>query len=453
MSFLKTVTGLAKKGSYDLIPAEYRTGDLPFLWEDTTFENGHVFTYKDHLSSLKAYQKCPPLAAIINRMAQAYINGRTWVMDTQGKEATTADAKKIRALMKKPNPLQTWKEFEAQQQIYIDLYGWCLLLPIVPFGFESRGAIDATSMWNIPPHMLTVEETSKIFYQTDLKGIVSKVKMNYRNNNTELQVDKLYIFRDFTPSDKTLVFPESRICSLEMPINNIIGAYESRNVLINYRGALGVFTQEPNRGQFVNKPMSPLMKEELQKQFMRYGLKNRQWKFIISEASVKWQQIGIPTRDLMLFEEVTADVMAICDQYGYPSPLINTEKGPAVSNTKEFKAQLYQDCVIPKAESNYEQWNQVFKTETINLKIEKDYSKIAVMQEDEKVKWEARRVQGEALANEWKLDMITRNRFLFLIGEDTLGESGDIYYSDYQRQQTSLNPPPEQVTQPAADKF
>ncbi len=41
--------------------------------------------------------------------------------------------------------------------------------------------------------------------------------------------------KDFTPSFCSLVIPESRIKALQLPINNIIGAYESRNVLINYR--------------------------------------------------------------------------------------------------------------------------------------------------------------------------------------------------------------------------
>lgn len=444
MSFLKSVNNLATK-SYEISPSEYRgvNGDDEIhYWPDTTFENEKIFKYKNCVDAVKAFQTCPPLASVIIRMAQAYINGQTWIMNTKGKEATSEPAKKIRKLFSQPNPLQSWKEFEAQQEVYMDLFGWFLLLPVVPFGYEEYGALEATSMWNIPPNLLSITETNKLFYQTKLSGIIDKIKLNYRDNNTELKIDQMHIFKDFVPSFSTMVFPDSRIRALEMPINNIIGALESRNVLINYRGALGIFTQEPNRGSFVTRPMSQDEKENLQKDFLRYGLKKQQWKFIISSATIKWQQMGIPTRELMLFEEIVDDVMRICDAYGFPSPLINSEKGPAVSNTKQFKAQLYQDAIIPRAEMNYDQWNKIFKTDELSLKIEKDYSKVAVLQEDEKVKYDAKNSLADYTLKMWKADMMTRNRFLFLNGEDVLGPEGDVYFSEWTREQLALNPAP-----------
>lgn len=453
MSFLKKVDTTVQKSYNDLIvPSEFRGfGSAPFFWEDTTFEKGRVFTYKDHSSSLRAYEDCAPLAAVVNRSARAYINGKTWVMNTQGKEATSAIGKKLRKLLMNPNPIQSWKQFEAQQQIYIDLYGFCVLLPVIPAGYESFGPIEATALWNIPPFLLTIEESNKLFYQTNLKGMVNKMTMLYRNTKTDLNLDAIYIFKDFIPNCHTMVFPGSRIKALEMQINNIIAAYESRNVLLNYRGALGVFTQEPNRGAYVTAPVTPKMKEDLQKDFRRYGLRNSQWKFIISEAAIKWQQIGIPTRDLMLFEEIQDDIMRICDAYEYPSPLINSDKGPAMSNTKQYKAQLYQDAIIPKAESNYEQWNQLFRTEENNLRLDKDYSAVAVLQEDEKAKWDARKSQTDTLIAQYKSDVITYNRMLFLLGEDVI-ENGDYYYSEWLREQAKLNPPDDKNPTSAANQ-
>lgn len=451
MSFLKSLSRVSTK-SIDINPSEYRGLDdriastqPAIYWPDDTFEGG-TYVWKDSDSSLKAYEYCPPFSAIINRMAQAYINGKTWVMNTQGKEATSADAVKLRKLFTKPNPLMSWKQFEAQQQIYIDLYGYCLLLPIIPFGFEQFGPIEATSIWNIPPIMFDVKETNKLFYQTDMKGIIQSIKMTYKGNNTLLDINNLYIFKDFVPSCHTLVFPESRVKALQKPIANIIGAYAARKKLINYRGAQGIFTQEPGRGNWVNIPVTPKQKEDLQRDFRRYGIREDQWTYIMTEAAMKWQPIGLPTRDLMLFEEIQDDIMRICDAYGYPSPLINSEKGPAVANTKEYKAQLYQDAIIPKADNNYEQWNIVFRTAERNLKIQKDYSHIPVLQEDEKTLWDARNSRVDSLIKEWKADMITRNRFLVLNNEDPLGPEGDVYYSTYVASQP-VNP----TTQPAAN--
>lgn len=417
----------------DVSPKDFRGVDEEGwnFWNDTTFENGYKFQYAGHTSSLTAYQKCPPLTSIINRKAQAYINGKTAIVNTKGKEADTPEAKKIRKLMAKPNPLQSWKQFEAQQEIFIQLFGYCIVFPIIPAGFEKYGPIEATSMWNIPPNMISVKESNKVFYQTDQAGIIDTIILTYRNQKTELPVNSLYIFKDITPSFSTLIFPESRVCSLEMPINNIIGALESRNVLINYRGALGAFTHDPGGGTFGSMPMTPKEKESLQNDFKRYGLKKQQWKFIISTASIKWQQIGVPTKDLMLFEEIDSDTMMICDAYGYPYRLLssNTSNSLGGSDIRQFKQFLYQDTIIPEAESNYEQWNNMFKTGDLNINIIKTYDHLPILQESitETGRGLFYANQGATIA--FQNDIITWNEYRNIIGQEP--ETGmDIYYSD-----------------------
>jgi hypothetical protein len=411
-------------------PADYRGSDPTFFWSDN-FRHEQAFTYGGHDSSLKAYQKCPPLTAVINRKAQAYINGKTWVMNTRGKEATSKEADKIRKLLAKPNPLQSWRQFEAQQQIYIQLFGFCIVFPIIPAGFDKYGPVEATSLWNIPPYMLTIKESNKIFYQTDQSGIIDSITLVYRNQKTTLPMKSLYIFKDITPSFNTLIFPESRVCALEMPINNIIGALESRNVLINYRGALGAFTRELPTGQYTDIPMTPTEQKDLQSDFARYGLKNKQWKFIITNAALKWQQIGIATKDLMLFEEIDSDTMMICDQYGYPYRLLanNSSNSLGGSDVKQYKQLLYQDTIIPEADSCYEQWNNMFRTEEFNIRLEKTYTHLPILQEDEKDKATARYTRNQALLIEFQNNLIPLNRWLELNEEDTLTTpEGKMYY-------------------------
>lgn len=412
-------------------PGTYRGGDPMFFWPDDTFENGHAFTYAGHTSSLTAYKKCPPLTSVINRKAQAYINGKTFIMNTAGKEATGEPAKKLRKLLAKPNPLQSWKQFEAQQQIYIQLFGFSIVFPIIPVGFEQYGPIEATSIWNIPPFMLEIKESNKIWYQTDQSGIIDSITLKYRNNKTTLPLKSIYIFKDVVPAFDTIIFPESRVCALEMPINNIMGALESRNVLINYRGALGIFSHDPSGGQFASMPMTEEVKKDLQNDFKRYGITKRQWKFIFTTASLRWQQVGIPTKDLMLFEEIDSDTQMICDAYGYPYRLLsnNTSNSLGGSDVKQYKQLLYQDAIIPEAESTYEQWNNMFRTSEHNIRMEKDYSSVPILQTDEKDKAQARLTRNQALVIEFMNNLIPLNRWLELNGEDTLvGEEGKMYY-------------------------
>jgi hypothetical protein len=332
--------------------------------------------------------------------------------------ATTVEAKKLQALFEKPNPLQSWKQFEAQGYIYQQLFGYTIVLPIKPVGFKEN--IDATALWNIPPSMVDIEETNKLFYQSDTKGIIKQIVLNYKGTQTILNVEDIYILKDFTPSFCSLVIPDSRIHSLELPINNIIGAYESRNVLINYRGALGILSQDPGSGQYGAIPMTSEQKDQLQQDFRRYGLKNHQWQFIITSATLKWQQMGVATKDLMLFEEIEADTMAICDNYNYPYQLMSSAKGTTFSNLNEGKKLLYQDATLPEAESIYEQWNQLFNSKKYNLKIDKDYSHVAVLQEDKLQSAQARKELNEALQIEFQNGLITLDDWLEKLGEDPL---------------------------------
>lgn len=427
-------------------PIDYRpsiaTGDTPTFFEMNGTSIFH-FKYSGHNSSQRAYEYCPPVNAIINRKAQAYINGKTWVLNTQGKAkgkvSTSIEAQKLQALFKKPNPLQSWKQFEAQGYIYQQLFGYTIVLPIKPAGFKDN--IDAYQLWNIPPSMVDIEETNKLFYQSDTAGIIKEIVLNYKGTRTILKVEDIYIMKDFTPSFCSLVIPDSRIHSLELPINNIIGAYESRNVLINYRGALGILSQDPGTGTYGPIAMTPEAKEQLQQDFRRYGLKNHQWQFIITSASLKWQQMGVATKDLMLFEEVESDTMAICDGYNYPYQLLSSAKGTTFSNLNEGKKLLYQDATIPESEAIYEQWNQLFGTERFNLIIDKDFSHVAVLQEDQLQAAQARQARNNALLIEWQNDLITRNRWLELNGEDPLTTDGDLYYSEWKK----LNPETQQT--------
>lgn len=427
--------------SWDVSPISYRpsigTGDTPHFFE-TNGSTYFYFTWSGHNSSQRAYERCPPLNAIINRKAQAYINGKTFVLNTQGKakgkEATSADAKKLQTLFKRPNPLQSWKQFEAQGYIYQQAFGFNILLPIKPVGFKEN--IDASSLWNIPPSMIDIEETNKLFYQSNVSGIIKKIVLNYKGIRTELNVDDIYIMKDFVPSFCSLVIPESRVKALEYPINNIMGAYESRNVLINYRGALGILSQDPGNGQYGAIPMTDDQKTALQNDFRRYGLSKHQWQFIITSASLKWQQMGVATKDLMLFEEVDAGIEAICDAYNYPYQLMSSAKGTTFSNLNEGKKLLYQDATLPEAESTYEQWNQFFNTDAYQLVIEKDYSHVAILQEDQVQAAQARKARNDALLIEWQNDLITRNRWLELNGEDPLPDGGDLYYSEWKKLNT-----------------
>ncbi len=395
-----------------------------WFWPGNNVEK--FFSFSNLGSATKAYQSCPPVTAIINRKAQCFANGKMFVVNRKGKEAQTEVAKRLRKLFTRPNPLQTWKQFDAQNYIFQQVFGFCPVLAIKPIGFTEN--YYATSLWNIPPTMVKIKETGAIFYQTDLKGMIESITLTYKKTETKLNVNDVLIMRDFTPSFESLVIPDSRLKSMAMLVNNILGALESRNVLINYRGALGILS--PEKDQFGVAPINPDDKDELQRDFMRSGLTSQQWKFIISSAALKWQPMGIAPKELMLIEEVAECTKSLCDGFNYPPHLMGLID-PSFNNQNTAEKGLYQNAIIPESDSNMEQWNDFFQTEEYGLEIQKDFSHLPVLQANKLEEAQTRFQLNQAKKMEFEAGLITLDQWLVALGEDPLpNNTGQVRASD-----------------------
>lgn len=430
--FINTVKSLTFGDYIDTVaPSTYRGGVFNGMYFFGGNGVDYRFAYKDHHSAMNAYRICAPLSAVINRKAGAYITGTTQILNTQGKVAPATSlnspAGRLKKLLNKPNPLQTWRQFEAQQFIYLQLFGFCICLPIKPAGMEAFDASYATSLWNIPPYMVEIKEKNTIFYQTDLQGIIDSITLTYKGEVSLLPLKDIFIFRDYVPSADSVIIPSSRVAALELPIRNTIAAYLSRNELINYAGSQGVFTPEKDAMGAI--PVTAEEKQQLQEDARRqYGIQRGQWRYIIAPAAMKWQEMGKPTKDLMLFEEVEEDSKAICDGYGYPPHLMGL-LDPSFNNQDKAEKGLFQNTIIPESQNIYEQWQEFLGLSAYNLTITKDYSRLPVLQDDEVARWQARFFRDRALQIEFLNDLITQNEWRETNELDDMTD-GDKYYSD-----------------------
>lgn len=445
---LPAIDGISS--SFNISPLSYRNdsplGNSGWLFDTAPGIDVH-FNYSGLSDVIKAYEYCPPVFAIINKQAYAYTNGKIWITDDTGKEATTPYADKMRKLLKKPNALQNWKQFEAQTAIYLRLFGYCVILPIKPSGFPNDVA---TALWIIPPYMCEFTFAKQTFYNLK-RGFITGIKVKYGDEESNLIPDDVIVLRDITPGFDTLFLPNSPIKSLQQNINNLIGIYNSKGMLINYRGALGILSPEMDPAGEIAK--TPEEKEELQNDLMRFGLRTGQKKFIIASSAMKWQQMGIAYRDLMLTEWAEDDTMVICDGLNYPFKLLANTKSSSMNGTEvdSFKKILYQDFVIPFADMIYEQLSEAFNAEKNKCKIEKDYSHVAVLQEDKINSGRARMYLNQGLLIEWQNNIITANQWLALNEMDPIPD-GDMYYSDWIREGKVFSSTPIQmVTEQSAD--
>ena len=317
--------------------------------------------------------------------------------------------------------------------------GYSVILPIKPVGFKN---IDSKSLWNIPPSMMEVVEKRTVAFSesNSPKDFIESITLVWQDTRVKLDLDSIYIIKDTSPSFDSLILPQSRIQSLRDQVNNIIGAYESRSTLIHKRGALGILSSDKVDGSSGSDSLTKTEKETIQSDFAKYGLTKGQWSIIISDAAVKWQQMGYPTKDFMLFDEIEDDIMRICDSFNFPYPLMASAKTNNIggSNTDPNKAMLYQDAIIPEADSDYEQWNNFFGLSEFGIYLSKDYSHIPVLQKDKLNEANARKALNEAKKIEWEFNLITLNQWLESLGEDPIGDAGNFRRSEIKDTNTPL---------------
>lgn len=375
---------------------------------------------------------CPPLTTIINRKAQAFINGKAEVLSIR--TGNYIEDKALVSLLAKPNPVQTDRQFRSQVYSYIQAYGYCPVLIKRPVGFEMDYT-KISSMWVLPPNYVNILTNKKYLTAKSHMDMVDKIEFTYEGMTTEIDKDSVYIFTDLSTNFDNLVMPDSKLIPLRYPINNIIKNYEARGTIAEKRGAIGILSNA--RADSVSTlPLTQAEKKELQEDYSRYGLGRNQWQVVITNASLNYQSMVMPVRDMMLLEMETADVMTIADAFGYPSVLLANEKGTTYSNQEGAERKLYQDTIVPEAVNYEEQLNDMLGLVQHGRKVCYDFTWLPSLQEDEKLKAEVRRIQGEAVIQEFNNNVITWNEMREGLFLDTV-PGMDLYF--YQLQNTFNN--------------
>lgn len=379
---------------------------------------------------LDAYNNCSPLKSIIAGKSKAFNSGRVFVKNRNtGKEVKSGIAKTITDLLKKPNPLQRQNQFFIQQNIYVEVFGYCPVLKINPAGMPD----EISSVWNIPPWLFDIEYTKKWLQQTDINQIYDSYWINWNGVRAPINKKNLsFIFDDGigTEDDTNLTIPDSRLKGLSYEVSNIIAAYKSRNTLITKRGAIGILSNRAEDADGATAIM-PNAKEDLQKQFGRYGLTGQAYQIIITDANLEWQQMGFPTKDLMLFEEIEDDIYRICDAYGYKSVLLATTKNTTYENQNTARKSMYEETIIPESAARMEQFSDILMPDDTNNVIDRDFSHLAVLQEDKVQAAIARNTLDTALQVEYTRGLITKNDWREKLGDERLSIDEDPTGDDY----------------------
>jgi hypothetical protein len=255
-----------------------------------------------------------------------------------------------------------------------------------PVGFKVSSA---KALFTLPPQLVNITlQNEDPFFRILPADVNISYSIRLSNKIIPLESNNIVHLNDNRVNVKqdqgNILKGESKLIALSGPINNIIAAYEARNVFLTRRGALGILSNSSKDGMGGTVPMSPDEKDKLQEEFQRYGVQANQWHTIITNMSLEWQQMGVDIDKLKVFEEVREDFFKILDAYGVPQDLFASNKGVTFQNQKNAEKRMYESTIIPE----FSEWiggiNKFFGTENESWELRGDFTHIPVFSENVK---------------------------------------------------------------------
>lgn len=411
-------------GGYDFIPKNNEGDILNLKGQDAVW-----LGLKSRDMQKYAYEYCAALSSVVDRLAEADKNGKPYLYKIDSEDISKSDySKRIKRLFKKPNAMQTWKQFREQQTVYKKIFGYCPVFPIVSKGLDGSFA---KSMWNLPPWLVEIVGTGKMLYQTDLSEIVKEYRINILGDIKSIPGGDIILLQDgnFQDEQNGFITPISKLVGLDYAISNYCAAVEADNVLLRKKGPLGFISHDAaaakdNVAGYI--PMTHTEKNEVQSDLQRYGLSLQQWQYVISRQALKWQPMGFDVKKLGTKETIIQNTQAICQRFGY-SYTLYCDSDSTYANQGEAHKALYQNNVIPNNEADMEEYERFFKCEENNVEIKCKFNHLPVLQQDELKKQEAALKQTQALQLDYQNGLITLNQYREARGWPIV-TGGDTYY-------------------------
>jgi phage portal protein BeeE len=347
--------------------------------------NARWYSLKNNEDYAKAYYEVPEANAIINNKSKQFAKGIWRCRDIETEELIEDD--KFLKVLHKPNPLMSGSEFNEAVYRDKEIFGNAYKFFLTPLA-SAPNPDNVEAIYNLNARYTYPKGTGKLYYQTELDQIIEKYIFELKGQSYDFSPETVcHISRGTIEFENGLyLLGDSPLKPLDWALSNIRAAYEARNVYITKRGAFGILTNNA-KGDFGVTPLDSEDKAEVQKGLNRYGLSKKQWQFIVTNASLKWEAISISSKDLELYKEVKESTIAIANEYGYPTNLLGLDD-TTFENQRISERRLYEDSILPDAKQISGELNRSINAAEYGKEYFLDYSHVAALQSDKKTEAE-----------------------------------------------------------------
>ena len=330
----------------------------------------------------KLYVEIPELRAVIEKRASMMSSNIPCMYDKDGNEVTNHW---LLDVINKPNPTQSWSDLVFTLAVQDALFSSAFI-------YAPKRSMNVRNLFvPVPSDKMQIKTSGKRLKQMDIDGLISSYTFKYDDEHQE-PIDVEDVIYLMTTDGMNLIKPVSRLQSLKYPLSNIKAQYKKRNVLLENIGAIGILSSKKNDiGGAL--PMTPEEKKQIQRDWYR----RQKDELIITENELNWQPMSFPTKDLMLFEELNADKIALIDAFGLSVNLFSSEKGTTFTNVRDSIRMVYQDTIIPETQQMYDSIMQQIGLADEGYYLKAEFNHLPVLADDELAIARATKARTEAL--------------------------------------------------------
>lgn len=316
----------------------------------------------------QAYVEIPELRTVVDKKAQMLSQGRPRLIKES--DGTEIESHWVLDLIKNPNPMQTWQDVMYSISVNDSLFSTALC-------YAPRRSFGIVNLFvPLARHKVQINTSGRTLKQMDKGGLIKDYTYNYEGEKPETLTNEEVVIIQ-TTDGVNILDSISRIESLKYPLSNIKAQYNKRNILLENIGAIGILSAS-NSDLGGALPMSPEEKEQIRKDWYNRSKDE----IIISENDVKWTPMSYPTKDLMLFDELKADKLAIIDAFGLNYYIFSNESGSTYSNVNYGERLCYTSTIIPEAERIYNNITEQLGLDKEGLRLVSDFGHLPVLQND-----------------------------------------------------------------------
>ena len=380
----------------------------------------------------------PIVKATIGLIATAASNGKKALKDTRSGEIIPWDKndkavqKAHQLFVRRPNPLQSAKEFAYQGIFYLKTFGNRYVYANMPIGFnKTLDLMNISTLYNLPSQFIDVRATGKIYNQTELSGIISNYALKNRNPIGLYTPNEIIHFNEVNvSSEMPSIMGIPKLEALEMPVTNTQKAFEAMNTLLTHRGMQGILTSRASDG-VGTIPLSSNEEEKLKDKFKKdYGLLDGQNPFLISPVPLDYFKTVMNSSELGIYEEFSNNAIIINNEFNVPPELGKTYiKNATYENQIQSVRRLYEDNAIPMTEDQDSYLSDRLDTYKYGFEITSTWDHIPALAESFKDKAQALNLNGRTAKDAYNENIITWNQYLDLLGLPQVPD-GDVLKKD-----------------------